>query len=344
MKLSTNQPRRTLVKHLAVALSLNPLFMDATSAQNTVTAPANNKAFPDKPIRIIVPFGAGGIADLCARIIASKLSESLGQSVVVENKPGAGGIVAAQAVARAEPDGHTLLLTSNATAISAALFKSLPYQTVKDFSPISSIGFFDLAVISAAAGKLGKLNRLDDWLKYARANPGKLNMGTINIGSSQHLAAELFKSLAGIDFQIVPFNGTPALMTALRGGDVDIAIEILGPVLPQTKSGQISVLATLGEQRNPFLANVPTAREAGSIDISISSWNGLAAPAKTPKQIIERLNQAVKNSLDSPEMQKRLADLSVTAKASSAEQATDLLSSEIVRWGQIIEKAGIAKQ
>jgi tripartite-type tricarboxylate transporter receptor subunit TctC len=164
--------------------------------------PGRAQAFPSKPIRIVVPFGAGGIADLTARVVAQKLGEGLRQSVIVDNKPGAGGIVAGEAVAKAIPDAQ------------------------KDFAPVATLGFFDLAVLSAANSRF---NSLPDALAYAKANPGKLNVATINIGSTQHLTAELLKISAGVDFQVVPFNGSPAVITALRGGQVDVAVEILEP-------------------------------------------------------------------------------------------------------------------
>ena len=177
----------------------------------TVWPVAQAQTFPSKPIRIVVPFGAGGVADLTARTVAGRLAEQLGQSVVIENKPGAGGVVAADTVLKAEPDGHTLLLMSNGTAVSAGLFKSLPFDTLKDFAPISTLGYFDIAILAPADSRFKSLAEL---LAFARSNPGKLNIGSINIGSTQNLAAELFKSTAAMDVQIVPFNGTPAVVTA----------------------------------------------------------------------------------------------------------------------------------
>ena len=192
------------------------------------------QTYPTKPLRIVVPFGAGGVADLTARTVAQKMSEGLGQSVVIDNRPGAGGIVAAEMVAKSEPDGYTLLLMSNANAVSAGLFKTLPFDPVKDFTPVSLMGTFDLAIVTSAESRFHTLPEL---LAWAKANPGKLNIGSINIGSTQHLTAELFKSVAGLDAQVVPFNGTPAVMTALRGGQIDVAVEVLSPVLPQIKGG-----------------------------------------------------------------------------------------------------------
>jgi tripartite-type tricarboxylate transporter receptor subunit TctC len=304
-------------------------------AQNPATA------FPSKTIKIVVPFGAGGVADLTARTVAQKLAESLGQPVVVDNKPGAGGVVAGDAVAKSEPDGHTLLLMSNGTAVSAGLFKTLPFDTLRDFVPISTLGSFDIAVIVPADSKF---NSLADLLAFAKANPGKLNIGSINIGSTQNLAAELFKTTSGMDAQIVPFNGTPAVITALRGGQIDAALEILGPVLSQINAKALRALVVTGEKRAEVLPNVPTAKESGLPGFVASSWNALAAPAKTPKEVIARLNKEVLAALNSPDVKKRLQDLNVQAHPSSPEQAAALLASETKRWGEVIIRAKIPKQ
>lgn len=310
-------------------------------ASMTFASLAVAQTFPTKPIKIVVPFGAGGVADLTARTVAQKLGESLGQPVVIENKPGAGGVVAGDAVAKAEPDGHTLLLMSNGTAVSAGLFKSLPFDTVRDFAPVSTLGFFDIAIITPADSKFKTLGEL---LAFAKANPGKLNLGSINIGSTQNLTAELFKTSAGADMQIVPFNGTPAVITALRGGQIDAAVEILGPVLPQIKANALRALAVTGEARAAVLPDVPTAKESGLPAFVASSWNALAAPAKTPKDVIARLNKEISAALNSPDIKKKLADLNVEARASTPEQAVALLASETRRWGEVITRAKIPTQ
>ncbi len=304
-------------------------------------APVAAQAFPGKPVKIVVPFAAGGVADLTARTVAQKLGELLGQPVVVENKPGAGGVVAGDMVARAEPDGHTLLLMSNGTAVSAGLFKSLPFDTVRDFAPVSTLGFFDIAIITPADSKFKTLGEL---LAFARANPGKLNFGSINIGSTQNLTAELFRSSAGVDMQIVPFNGTPAVITALRGGQIDAAVEILGPVLPQIRAQALRALAVTGDKRAAVLPEVPTARESGLTGLVATSWNALAAPAKTPRDVMARLNRDIGAALNSPDVRKKLADINVEARASSPEQAASLLASETKRWGDVITRAKIPTQ
>jgi len=321
--------RRTL---LGAALSLAALAVGPVHAQ---------AAFPSKNVRIVVPFAAGGVGDLTARIVAQKLAELLGQSVVIENRPGAGGVVAADTVARAEPDGHTMFLMSNGTAVTAGLFKSLPFDTVKDFTPVSTLGYFDIAVVVPATSPYKTLGEL---VSFGKANPGKLNVGSINIGSTQNLAAELFKSTAGIDAQVVPFNGTPALIGAIRGQQVDVAVEILAPMLTQIQGGAVRALAVTGEKRSIVLPDVPTAVEAGVKDFVASSWNALAVPSKTPRPVVDRLQRDIATALADPGVREKLRGLNIDARSSTPEQTAALLASDIRRWSGVIERAGIPKQ
>ena len=321
--------RRRLLLATAGALALTALRAHA------------QPAFPTKALRIVVTFAAGGVGDLTARAVATGLAERLGQPVVIDNRPGAGGVVAADAVARAEPDGHTLFLMSNGTAVSASLFRSLPYDTLADFTPVSTLGFFDIAVLVPADSPHGTLAQL---LAHARARPGQLNIGSINIGSTQHLAAELFKSSAAIDAQVVPFNGTPALITALRGRQVDVGVEILGPALPQVRAGALRVLAVTGEQRSAVLPDAPTALEQGVKGFVATSWNALAVPARTPRPVVERLQRAVLATVAMPAVQQQLRALNVEPRTSTPEQAAALLQTDIERWRAVIERAGIPKQ
>jgi tripartite-type tricarboxylate transporter receptor subunit TctC len=294
------------------------------------------QGYPVRPIKIIVPFGAGGVADITARVLAQKMSETIGQQVLVENRPSAGGIIASEAVAKAEPDGYTLLLISNGNAVSATLFKSLPYDTVNDFAPVSTAGFFDIAVLVNGDSKISSVREL---IAAAKANPAKFN-----IGSTQHLSAELFRSMAGIEAQTVPFKGTPAVITALRSNDVQVAFEILAPVLSQIKAGALKPLGVASSRRFPGLPNVPTVTESGLPGYQASSWNGIAAPARTPKAVIDRLNREINAALAVPEVKQRLQDLGVEARASTPEALKELLVAEIAKWRAVIERANIEKQ
>jgi tripartite-type tricarboxylate transporter receptor subunit TctC len=308
-------------------------------AQSSSTG--SGQTYPLKPAKIVVPFAAGGVADITARVLAQKMSETMGQQVLVENRPSAGGIVASEAVAKADPDGYTLLFITNGNAVSASLFKSLPYDTVADFAPVSTVGFFDLVVLVNGDSKLRSLAEL---IQFAKANPGKLNIGTINVGSTQNLAAELFKSMAGIDAQVVPFKATPAVVTALRGNDVDAALEILAPVLAQIKSGALKPLAITSNRRFAGLPGVPTATEAGLPGYEASSWNGVAAPARTPKAVIDKLNREINAAVSSPDVRRRLQELGVDARAGTPAELQKLLVAEIAKWRGVIERAKIEKQ
>jgi tripartite-type tricarboxylate transporter receptor subunit TctC len=318
---------------LAAVLTTAVASMQATLAQG----------FPTKPLKIVVPNAAAGAADITARTVAQAIGGPLGQQVVVENKPSAGGIVAGEQVARADADGHTLLLISSGTAVSAALFNKLPFDTVKDFTPVSLLATFDLAIV---VSETGRFKTLADVLAYARANPGKLNIGTPQVGTTQNLAAELFKTSAGIEGQIVPFNGTPPVITALRAGELDIAVDILGPLMGQINSKAIRPVAVLSGQRNANLADVPAAREAGGslANFNVTSWNGLAVPAKTPRDTVMRLNKEINAALSQPDVKKRLADLNLLAGGSTPEAAAAQLGTDIQRWAGVIERAKIQKQ
>jgi tripartite-type tricarboxylate transporter receptor subunit TctC len=299
------------------------------------------QSFPSKPLRIVVPFGPGGVADITARTVAQKMSQNMGQPVVIENKPGAGGVGAADLVAKSAPDGYTLLLMSNASAVTATMFTKLPYDTAKDFALISTLGLFDIGVVTATESKFKTMGEL---MAYAKANPGKLNVGSINTGSTQNLAAELFKTNAGVDMQIVPFNGTPAVINALRGGQIDVAVEILSPIMGQIKGGALRALVVTDDQRSPSLPDVPTTKEVGLPNYLASSWNALAVPAGTPKDVVARLHREIVAAVKDPEVSKRLRDMNIEPRTSTPEQTQAFLQSEIKRWGDVIIKANVPRQ
>jgi tripartite-type tricarboxylate transporter receptor subunit TctC len=298
-------------------------------------------AYPSRSVTLIVPFAPGGIADITARTVAQAMGQSLGQTFVVDNRPSAGSIVASQAVAQAAPDGHTLLLMSNGNAVSAGLFKKLPFDVIKDFAPISTLGFFELVICVARESRFKSLREL---VAYGRANPGKLTLASIAVGSTQNLATELFKSRTGLDAVVVPYKGSPAVLTALRAGEVDAGFEILGPMLPQITSGALRALAVTGPRRNAALPDVPTAIEQGVTGYDVESWNGLAAPAGTPPAVIDRLQRTVQDALARPEVSQRLIELGVRPQASTPAQLRDLLAGEITRWRNVIEAAKIEPQ
>jgi tripartite-type tricarboxylate transporter receptor subunit TctC len=298
-------------------------------------------AFPSKPITLLVPFGPGGIADITARTVAQAMGPLLGQTVVVENKPSAGSIVASQGVAKAAPDGHTLLLMSNGNAVSASLFKRLPFDVTKDFALITTLGFFELVVAVDAGSRFKSLGEV---LAHAKAHPGKLNIGTIAVGSTQNLAAELLKMRAGLDAVIVPYKGSPDVLRALKAGDVDVAVEILGPTMGQITGGSVRALALTDDRRNPVLPDVPTVQEAGVANYDVTSWNALAAPAGTPADVVAKIGKAARDALATPAVTKRLQELGVRAQSGTPAQLDTLLQSEIRRWRDVIQAAKIEPQ
>jgi tripartite-type tricarboxylate transporter receptor subunit TctC len=320
---------------LAIGLAALGVCTSATAAA------ADAAGYPKKAITIVVPFGPGGVADLTVRMVAQKMAVSMKQPIIVENRPGAGGVVAANTVAKASPDGYTLLLMSNGTAVSANLFKKLPYDTPKDFTPISTLGYFDLALLVNPKLPVKSVGEL---IAYAKANPGKLNIGTINRGSTQNLAAELFVSMAGMDALVVPYKGSPEVLTATTTGELDAAFEILSPALPQIKAGTVKAIAVTSAKRFSGLPNVPTVAESGLPNYQATSWNALAAPAKTPQPIVDRLHREINAAVAMPDVKARLLGLGIVAQGATPVATATLLKTDIAKWGAVITKAGIEKQ
>jgi tripartite-type tricarboxylate transporter receptor subunit TctC len=325
---------------LQVAL-LAVLTAFATLASAQAPSKGSGPAYPVRPIRLLVPFGPGGVGDLTARVVAQKIGVALGQQVVVDNRPGAGGIVASEIVAKAAPDGYTLLLLNNAHAISMSLFKTLPYDTLRDFAPISSIATFSIVLL---VNPDSPVKSVKDLIATAKASPGKLNVGTIQIGATQHLSSELFKSMAGLDWVHVPYTNTGLLLAGLRGNGVQVAFEFIAPVVGMVKAGQFRALAVSTRTRFAGLPDVPTVHEAGVPGYEVMSWNGFGAPAGTPKAIINRLNRAIVEALAMPDVKQRFAELAVDARPDTPEGFRKLVASEIVKWGKVIETAKIPKQ
>lgn len=299
------------------------------------------QTYPARPIRILVPFAPGGVGDLTARVVTQKMAESFGQQIIVDNRPSAGGIVASEIVAKAEPDGYTILLLNNLHAVSPSLFKSLPYDPVKDYAPVSTLGGFSLVLL---VNPDSPIKSVKDLIAMAKANPGKLNIGTINIGATQNLAAQLFKSMAGIDVVVVPFNSTAAVVTGLRGHNVQAAVEVLAPVIGQIKAGALRAIAVTTPKRFAVLPDVPTVDESGVPGYEVIAWNGVGVPAKTPRAIIDRLNKAMHAALASPEVKQRFQELGVEARPSTPEAFHKFLVAEIAKWKAVTEKAKIPKQ
>jgi tripartite-type tricarboxylate transporter receptor subunit TctC len=313
----------------------------AAVAAGLVPGSARAQSYPARPVRFVLPFAAAGVADITSRLAAEKLGEKLGQRFVVENQPGPGGIAAARAVLSQAPDGYTIGLVTNGTSISVALYKSLPFDPVKDFACISSIGAFDLVVATNAESEL---KTLSDFIKGAREQPGKLNVGTITVGGTQNLAAELLKSSAGLNFQIIPYRGTPDVIVALLRNDVQLMTDFYAPMKSTLLDQKIRAVATSGPSRSPFFTDVPTVAEAGVTGYEVTSWNGLFAPVGTPPEVISLLNKTIREIVATPDVKQRYADLGIEAKASTPEELKARLTGDIAKWAAVIERANIPRQ
>lgn len=312
------------------------------AAYATAIAPCSAQAlYPNRPVRIVVPFAPGGVADTTARIIAERLSDRLGQRFFVENQPGAGGIAAARTAMSSAPDGYTLIMLTNGTAVSVSLFERLPFDPLKDFVPVSSLGFFDFVFCTSASSGFASLA---DFIAAARAKPGALNVGTINIGSTQNLSAELFKTAANIDFTIVPFRGTPDVEVSLLQGNIALMIDSYSAVGGNIADGKFRALASSGPVRSESTPDLATAQESGVANYDVVSWNALFAPARTPPEIVKTLNGALRDILADTELKGRLLALGIEAKASLPEEIARRLKSDIDKWRDVIEKAKIPKQ
>jgi len=295
----------------------------------------------DRPIRVIVPFAAGGVADLTARAVAARIAPALGQSLVIDNRPGAGGIAAGQALMAAPADGHTLLVASNGTAISRSLFRSLPFDPLRDFAPVVALGSFPLAIVVPPASPF---RTATDLIARLQAEPGRLNLGSISVGSTQNLSLELFKIRTATKAETVPFPATPQLVTALLRADVDAAFEITGPVLGQLQSGSLRALAVTSATRAANLPSVPTLREQGVADYDVASWNALVARSGSPPAALDAINRAVNDALATPELRATLAQLGIEPLGGSTDALATLLATDTARWAEVIDKAGIERQ
>ena len=324
--------RRRGVLAASVAAALAIMLPGAAMAQDK---------YPSRDITLVLPFGPGGIADITARVVAESLGKKLGRQIVIMNQPGAGGATAARSALNAQADGYTLALLSNGTAISVPLFKNLQFDPVKDFVPVSSLAYFDFVFVTKADGKF---KTLKDILVAAKAKPGALNVGTINVGSSQNLAAELFKSASGVDFTIVPYKATPDLQVALLGGELDVIVDSQTALKAALQQNQAIAVASSGPLRSSLSPNVATAAEQGVKDFDVTSWNAIFAPKGTPPEAVKVLNAALVEVLADPALQKRFADLGVEARSSTPDEIGKRLADDITKWSAVIQKANIPKQ
>jgi tripartite-type tricarboxylate transporter receptor subunit TctC len=298
-------------------------------------------AFPTRPIRVISQFPAGAVSDISLRILAERTGAQLGGQMIVQNQPSGGGVTAAREALSAPADGYTLALLSNATAVSAALYKHLPFDPQTDFVPLSGMSDFAYLFITYQESKL---KTLADFLAAARAKPGGLNVGTSDAGTTPYLTALLFKKAAGVDFTIVPFHGAPDLTMALYRKDVDVVINAYGAYRQSFADKQLRALATTTAKRSSFLPDVPTMAEAGVPNFEVASWNGIFAPAHTLAPAAERLTTALAAALAEPELARKFSDLGVDVWPGSPSDLAARMKSDIARWNRVVDDVGIERQ
>ncbi|MCP4617562.1 MAG: tripartite tricarboxylate transporter substrate binding protein [Bradyrhizobium sp.] len=301
--------------------------------------PARAQApYPNRPIRIVIPFGPGGFADITVRLLGQKLTERTGAQVVIENRPGAGGIVAASSVLSSPADGYTLFVFSSGIALSKSLLKTMPFDPVTAFAPISTMALFDTLLLVKADSPI---KTLKDALDAARVDPQKFNVATINPGSTQNVTGELLRAATGIPMTVVPHRTTGEVLTSLLRGDTQLAVDALAPLKAAVDDKQIRAIASSGSKRSPQLPDVPTMRELG-IDAVVDGWNSLVAPAGTPREIISYLNGHVRAIVADGEFQKRMIDLGGEPASCSPEELDARLKADVEMWAAIVKKAGLS--
>lgn len=322
--------RRFALGSIASAVVLGAGLLGGTSALA--------QAYPTKPVTIIVPFAAGGTTDILARIIGQALTAELGQSVVVDNRAGAGGNIGGQAAAKATPDGHTLFMGTVGThAINASLYKKMPFDPVKDFAPLTRVANVPNLLVANPAQPYKSVK---DLIAYAKANPGKVNFGSSGNGSSIHLSGELFKSLAKVDMQHVPYKGSAPAVTDLLGNQIGIMFDNMPSAIPHVRSGKLVPLAVTTAKRSPELPNVPTIAEAGVPGYEATSWFGMFAPAGTPAPVLAKLNAAIVKVLAQPDVKKKINEQGAEVYSETPEQFAAFIQAESVKWGKVVKESG----
>ena len=299
------------------------------------------QTWPERPIHLVVGYGAGGGTDIIARIVADALGQKLGQPVIVENKPGAGGTIAARSAAKAAPDGYTLYMMNNGHAVSAVVYKTLPYDPVADFLPVSLVAKMPLVLVAGSKFEAGDIPQL---VALAKRKPGKLSYASVTVGSSQHFAGALLQQVAGLDMTHVPYQKTPDAVTSVIAGDVDLLMKVVSPVLGQIRSGGLKAIAISSTERYPALPDVPTVAEAGYPNFDVTTWYGLAFPAGTPDAITKRAAAAVSEVLAMEEVRKRALEVGFILQGSTPEWLGSHLRDEIGKWDRVRKTADIPQQ
>ena len=323
--------RRLIVALTTVAL---PVVLAALG-------PASAQSYPTKPIRVIVPFAAGGAVDVLARLVSAKMSESVGQPVIIENRAGAAGNVAADAVAKSPPDGYTILQNTNGQAISPSLYKSLPFDAVKDFTPVTQLVASQLLLVATPSLPAKSVQEL---IALAKAKPGSLNYGMTGIGNPLHLTVEMFKHAAGIELQAVPYRGDAPLNTALIAGEVHLAVVPFATAKPHVEAGRLRALAIPGAKRSPALPQIPTIAESGLPGFESSSWQGWFVPANTPGEIVALIQREAAKALNAPDVRERLEATANEVVASTPEAFAAVFKNDLAKFAKVVKDAKIPLQ
>jgi len=302
------------------------------------TAPLAAQEFPSRTVKIVMGFGPGGLGDIAGRAIGEVMSKAIGQPVIIENMPGAGGATAALAVARAAPDGHSMLWVSSQNAIAPSMFKALPYDWSRDFTPVGPMATFDFVLF---VHKSSPLKTVRDVIEAANKNPDKFNFGSIAVGTAQNLSTLNFVSMAGLKVPTVPFRTTGEVMTGLVSGNVQAAFETIPGAIGQINAGEMRAIAVSAQKRVPFLPDVPTVAESGVPNYWTYSWNGMVLPAKTPRNVVMRVNKEINSAIATPEIQKRFRDLIMEPRTGSPEDLQKIYQTDVTVWRNIITEAKI---
>jgi tripartite-type tricarboxylate transporter receptor subunit TctC len=296
-----------------------------------------SQSYPSRPIKIIVPYGVGGSADVYARYLGAKLQDSLGQPVVIENRPGGGSIVGTDVVAKSEPDGYTLLMMSNTHTVNETLIPKKPFELMRDFAPITGVSYSDLMMVVPTSVPAGTVK---EFIALAKSKPGALNYASSGNGTPYHMAGELFKTMAGVDIVHIPHKGSDQARAAVLGGQVQMMFDAVPTMAANAKGGKVKALATSGSKRSPVTPEIPTVSEAGVPGYESGIWLGLMAPAKTPRPVLERLNAEVNKVINSPETKENWLKQGTIAMGMSVEQFDKFLREEIVKWAKVVKDSG----
>jgi len=307
-----------------------------------LAAPALAQGSPfTRPVRFVLGFAAGGAGDITVRMLAPHMQAEIGQPIVVDNRPGAGGIVSGEAVARAAPDGHTMYLLTTSNMAAPAFYRTLPFDVTRDFTPVGRMVWYDHVI---AVNPLLPARNLTELIALARAQPGRLNIASIAVGNAQHLGVELFRAMAEVPLTTVTYRSSPELINALANGEVQVAGELLAPLLPHVAAGRVRLLAVTAPARFPTLPEVPTSEESGLPGYVVRSWNAIVFPANTPRVFVDSMNRAIRRALGVPEIRQRLIELGGLPEASSPEELAAMIPQEVAAWGRMAQIAGVEKQ